>query len=76
VAERSECETSPARRATGWCASSDAAQARWSPGGGRRWSCCRLRARMCRPIAQVTFTSQDRVRDVLYNANLDGFNSL
>jgi hypothetical protein len=31
---------------------------------------------MCRPIAQVTFTSQDRVRDVLYNSNLDGFDSL
>jgi transposase len=27
-------------------------------------------------IAQVTFTSQDRVRDVLHNFNLDGFDSL
>jgi transposase len=26
-------------------------------------------------IAQVTFTSQDRVRDVLHNFNLDGFDS-
>ena len=27
-------------------------------------------------IAQVTFTSPDRVRDVLHNFNLDGFDSL
>jgi transposase len=27
-------------------------------------------------IAQVTFTSEDRVRDVLHNFNLDGFDSL
>ena len=27
-------------------------------------------------IARVTFTSQDRVRDVLHNFNLDGFDSL
>jgi transposase len=27
-------------------------------------------------IAQVTFTSSDRVRDVLHNFNLDGFDSL
>ena len=27
-------------------------------------------------IAGVTFTSEDRVRDVLHNFNLDGFDSL
>jgi hypothetical protein len=27
-------------------------------------------------IARVTFTSEDRVRDVLHNFNLDGFSSL
>jgi hypothetical protein len=27
-------------------------------------------------IARVTFTSEDRVRDVLHNFNLDGFDSL
>jgi hypothetical protein len=27
-------------------------------------------------IAKVTFTSEDRVRDVLHNFNLDGFDSL
>lgn len=67
MAERSGCATSPTRRATGCCASCGAAGADGAAvgsGHGRAGH------------RQRDVTSHDRVRDVLHNFNLDGFDSL
>src|SRR4051794_874952 len=69
------CARSATTRATGCCASCAVAPGRW----------CWRRAQMVllsaqgmpvAKIAEVTFTSPDRVRDVLHNFTADGFDSL
>ncbi len=51
-------------------------QGRLSPGDERRSCCCRPQGMDAPQIAEVTFTSADRVRDVIHNFNADGFDSL